>query len=74
MIPAKGTYFQLLDYSGISDKGDFEFSEYLAKEIGVAVIPLSPFYSGKYDGKLIRICFAKSEAVIEHAAERLMKL
>lgn len=74
MIPAKGTYFQLLDYSGISDKSDFEFAEYLAKEIGVAVIPLSPFYSGKYDGKLIRICFAKSEAVIEHAAERLMSL
>ena len=38
-----GTYFQLLDYSNISNKNDFEFSEYLTKEIGVAVIPLIPF-------------------------------
>lgn len=72
--PSKGTYFQLLDYSSISSKNDFEFSEYLAKEIGVAVIPLSPFYKNGSSSKLIRICFAKSEAVLESAAEKLGKM
>ncbi|QQS38101.1 MAG: aminotransferase class I/II-fold pyridoxal phosphate-dependent enzyme [Ignavibacteriales bacterium] len=72
LTPAKGTYFQLLDYSELSDKPDMEFAEYLAKEVGVAVIPLSPFYSGKYEGKLIRICFAKSDEVMTEAAHRLM--
>jgi methionine aminotransferase len=74
MIPSKGTYFQLLDYTDISDKNDIEFSEFLAMKIGVAVIPLSPFYSGNYNRRLIRVCFAKSESVIEHAAERLMSI
>lgn len=74
MTPAKGTYFQLLDYSKISDKNDFEFAEYLAKMIGVAVIPLSPFYSESYSRKLIRICFAKSDEIIRQAVERLNKL
>lgn len=69
--PAEGTYFQLLDYSNISEMSDMQFSEWLTKEIGVAVIPLSPFFTEKYDGKFIRLCFAKSEAVLKHAAEKL---
>lgn len=73
-IPAKGTYFQLLDYSAISNKNDFDFSEYLTKEIGVGVIPLSPFYSNGSSEKVIRICFAKKVEVLEAAAERLCKL
>lgn len=69
-----GTYFQLLDYSVISDKNDFEFAEYLTKEIGVAVIPLSPFYSKPTSEKLIRVCFAKQDKIIEEAANKLSKL
>lgn len=69
-----GTYFQLLDYSNISDKNDFEFAEYLTKEIGVAVIPLSPFYSKPTSEKLIRVCFAKQDKIIEEAANKLSKL
>lgn len=72
--PCKGTYFQLLDYSSVSDKTDMEFSEYLTKEIGVAVIPLSPFYESKKSKKLIRICFAKTDEVIMEAATKLKKL
>jgi methionine transaminase len=68
---ARGTYFQLLDYSAISDKNDFEFAEYLTKTIGVAVIPMSPFYSGVNNRKLIRICFAKRDEVLIKAAEKL---
>jgi methionine aminotransferase len=66
-----GTYFQLLDYSAISDKPDMEFSEYLTKEIGVAVIPISPFYKSRESQSLIRICFAKSDEVLREAAKRL---
>ena len=72
--PCKGTYFQLLDYSSVSDQTDMEFSEYLTKEIGVAVIPLSPFYESKKSQKLIRICFAKTDEVIKEAASKLKKL
>ena len=69
-----GTYFQLLDYSEISDKSDIDFSEYLTKEIGVAVIPLSPFYGDKKSRSLIRVCFAKSDDVLKEASEKLKKL
>jgi methionine aminotransferase len=69
-----GTYFQLLDYSSISDKPDMEFSEYLTKEIGVAVIPLSPFYEDRKSRSLVRICFAKSDEVLREAAVKLKNL
>ena len=69
-----GTYFQLLDYSKISGKHDLEFSEYLTKEIGVAVIPLSPFYEDRKSRSLVRICFAKSDEVLREAAVKLQKL
>jgi len=68
------TYFQLLDYSSISDLPDMEFSEYLTKEIGVAVIPLSPFYEDRKSRSLVRICFAKSDEVLREAAEKLQML
>jgi methionine aminotransferase len=69
-----GTYFQLLDYSKISDKHDLEFSEYLTKEIGVATIPLSPFFSKCSEEKLIRICFAKKDEILKQAADKLCQI
>lgn len=72
--PAQGTYFQLLDYSSISDLNDREFSEYLTKDIGVAVIPISPFYSEGSQDKVIRICFAKKDEVLSAASEKLCRI
>lgn len=69
--PALGTYFQLLDYSTISDLDDRAFSEFLTKEKGVAVIPLSPFYANGSKDKMIRICFAKKDEVLNNAAKKL---
>jgi len=71
--PANGTYFQLLDYSKISEMNDLEFAELLTKEFGIAVIPLSPFYSKLYNDKIIRICFAKRDEVLEEGMDRLKK-
>lgn len=70
----KGTYFLLLNYSGISNLNDLKFSEHLTKNAGVAVIPLSPFYNKPPDEKIIRICFAKRNEVLNSAAELLNKL
>lgn len=69
--PAKGTYFQILDYSGISSMNDIEFTEYLTRQFGVAAIPLSPFYSYPAEQKTIRICFAKKDEVLIEGIERL---
>lgn len=71
---AQGTYFQAYDYSEVSNEKDLDFAKYLTKEIGVAVIPMSPFYTSEIQDKVIRLCFAKEESTLELAADRLMKL
>jgi len=74
-LPVPGGYFQLADYSAVSDLGDFEFCRWLTIEKGVAAIPLSPFYETPPPGqRLVRLCFAKSEATLDAAIERLQKL
>lgn len=72
--PSAGTYFQLAGYEAISDMGDMAFSEWLTREAGVATIPVSVFYSNREDHHLIRFCFAKSEKLLEKAADKLIRL
>ncbi len=73
--PAKGAYFQLADYSALSDAPDNEFARYLTAEIGVAVIPISAFYGVPVAAqRLVRFCFAKREVTLDEAASRLHKL
>ncbi|MFT5706905.1 MAG: methionine aminotransferase [Oceanospirillaceae bacterium] len=72
--PAAGTYFQVLDYSQISDLDDMAFCEYLTKEVGVAAIPLSVFCEKPKPMKLVRFCFAKSDDILIAACEKLVKL
>lgn len=74
-LPVPGGYFQLVDYSSISDLGDAEFCRWLTIEKGVAAIPLSPFYETPPEGqRLARLCFAKNEATLDAAIERLKAL
>jgi methionine aminotransferase len=74
-LPVAGGYFQLVDYSAISDLDDAAFCRWLTIELGVAAIPLSPFYAVPPAGqRLARLCFAKSEATLDAAVERLQKL
>ncbi len=69
-----GTYFQLLDYSEVSDKNNYEFVEYLTKEAGVAAIPFSAFYYKENKRKIIRLCFAKKDEVLLEAAGKLCNI
>lgn len=69
---AKGSYFQLLDYSLISDLDDRSFATLLTQEYKVASIPLSPFYPNGTSGKLLRFCFAKKEETLFEAC-RILK-
>ena len=72
--PASGTYFQLLDYSRITNMNDMEFAEKLTIEAGIATIPLSPFYNDKRSENLLRVCFAKKDDVLKEAANILSKI
>ncbi len=72
--PAKGSYFQLADFSEISDEKDVDFVQRLTTEIGVAAIPVSVFYNTNLDEKIIRFCFAKTNETLEQAAKLLCKV
>jgi len=74
LLPVAGTYFQLADYSALSNEPDMSFARRLAIEVGVAVIPLSPFCAQPPERRIIRFCFAKNDATLEHAAVRLCEL
>lgn len=74
IIPSYGTYFQLLDYSAISEEKEMDFATRLITEFGLASIPVSAFYQKKDDNKILRFCFAKSEETLEKAAEILCKI
>ena len=72
--PSKGTYFQLLDYSNITNEPDVGFSRRLIKEYGIASIPVSAFNKDKKDHRQLRLCFAKTDETLEKAAEILKKV
>jgi methionine aminotransferase len=71
LLPCEGTYFQCVDISEISDLPEAEFCQWLTKEIGVAAIPLSAFYGNGFDQRVVRFCFAKEDATLHKALERL---
>jgi methionine aminotransferase len=70
-VPSAGTYFQLLQYNGISKEKDIDFAKRLTAEFGIASIPVSAFYHEGTDNKVLRFCFAKKEETLEKAAEIL---
>jgi len=75
ILPCQGSYFQTADYSAISDEGDLAFAQRLTREHGVATIPLSPFYKDPpADLRLLRFCFAKQDATLDAAIEKLCRI
>jgi methionine aminotransferase len=73
-IPCRGTYFQILDYSAISDEPDTAFAMRLLEEHGVASIPTSAFLYNSDAPRVLRFCFAKKDETLEQAAERLKRV
>ncbi|AND68093.1 aminotransferase [Dyella thiooxydans] len=74
LLDVPGGYFQLVDYSAIRDEDDLAFCQWLVREGGVAAIPLTPFCATPPGTRLARLCFAKSDATMEQAVERLVRL
>lgn len=73
-FPAKGTFFQLMDYSEISDREDLAMAEWLTREQGVAAIPVSVFYKEPPAAHYVRFCFAKEDETLIRAAELLCRI
>ncbi|MFD1614500.1 methionine aminotransferase [Gelatiniphilus marinus] len=72
--PSKGTYFQVLDYSEITDENDVDFAKRLTVENKLASIPISVFYENNVDSKVLRFCFAKKDETLKRAADILNNL
>ncbi len=73
-IPSKGTYFQLLNYSAITEEGDVAFAKRLIWEKGIASIPISVFNLDNLDQKQLRFCFAKTDETLFRTAEILNRI
>jgi methionine transaminase len=74
VIPSYGTYFQLLEYSRITDEPEIDFAIRMTKEYKLASIPVSVFYHKNTDNKVLRFCFAKKEETLNKAAEIICKI
>ncbi|MDP1673356.1 MAG: methionine aminotransferase, partial [Burkholderiales bacterium] len=67
-------FFQNLAYDAISDEKDTDLAVRLTKEKGIASIPVSVFYRQPPEHRVLRFCFAKSEATLAKGAEILSQL
>ena len=72
--PSEGTYFQILDYSEISEEDDMNFAQKLIEDYQIASIPISPFDVGGQKTTQLRFCFAKSEETLEKAGKILSSI
>jgi methionine aminotransferase len=74
LLPSDGTYFQCVRYDAISSLSEADFAEWLTREIKVAAIPVSAFYSQPKESHVVRFCFAKKDETLQLALERLARL
>ena len=72
--PARSTFFQIVDYGGISDENDVALAKRWTEDIGVASIPLTVFCEQPFTGTRLRFCFAKDDATLAAACEKLSRL
>jgi len=70
-----GAYYIMTDISAFGFKDDVEFTRHLIRDIGVACVPGSSFYSDLALGsQQVRFCFCKKDETLLTAAERLSRL
>jgi methionine aminotransferase len=74
LLPADGTYFQCVRYDAISGLSESAFAQWLTREIKVAAIPVSAFYSQGKESGIVRFCFAKQDETLRVALERLARV
>jgi methionine aminotransferase len=74
LLPSEGSYFQCVDYAALSDLAAEAFCHWLTREVGVAAIPLSAFYAGGCDARIVRFCYAKRDETLALALQRLARL
>jgi methionine aminotransferase len=78
LLPCEGSYFQCVDYSGVAanaaSMSEEAFCRWLTAEVGVAAIPLSAFYEGAVEQRIVRLCFAKRDETLQAALVRLARL
>lgn len=74
LLPCEGTYFQVADFSDISDESDIDFCKRMTEKHGVAAIPVSVFNADQRDNKLIRFCFAKDDQTLINAGKKLCRI
>ncbi len=73
-VASQGTFFQLLDFKSIAGSDDLQFADTLLRTAGVACIPISPFYEVPPVLSVVRFCFAKSQATLQQAVEKLCRM
>jgi N-succinyldiaminopimelate aminotransferase len=71
VIPSQGTYFLNIDIAPLGDTDDAAFCHRLVVDHGVAAIPVSAFYANGAVRNVVRFCFAKRDATLDSALERL---
>jgi aspartate/methionine/tyrosine aminotransferase len=74
VLPSEGTYFLTAGIQNLTNEKDRAFCERLTREAGVALIPLSEFFSGPgRPDTYVRFAFCKQRGVIEEAVARLKR-
>jgi N-succinyldiaminopimelate aminotransferase len=74
VVPSAGTYFVNIDIAALGESDDVAFCQRLVREQGVAAIPVSAFYATGEVRTIVRFCFAKHDATLDSALERLSGL
>lgn len=72
----EGAYYAFCDISGLGFKSDMDFTKYLVKDVGVAVVPGGSFFGPEAENRhnYVRFCFSRKEETMLAAKERLKKL
>jgi N-succinyldiaminopimelate aminotransferase len=74
VLNSRGTYFLNIDIAPLGETDDVDFCRRLVETHGVAAIPVSAFYAGDPVKTIVRLCFAKKQATLDAALERLAKV
>jgi aspartate/methionine/tyrosine aminotransferase len=73
-LTPQGAYYIMADFSALSSLSDTAFTQYLVKDIGIAVVPGSSFFHESASSRYVRFCFCKKESTLQSAEERLQRI